>query len=356
MKKVLYISNIEVPYRVNFFNELAKKCDLKVLYERRKSKNRNEKWATSEQSLYEYEILEGINIKNENSFNLKMIKHIFGEYDEVIFGCLNSPIQILCILIMKLFNKKYSLNIDGELFLDGNTIKTRLKRTFLKGANKYYVAGEKSAINIQKILKDPNIYTYYFSSLFDKELINNQKDYDKNNRLNQIIVVGQYYDYKGLDIALDVALKMPNQKFKFIGMGNRITEFKSILNNNNNNIQNIEIIPFMEKKELEEEYKSCKLLILPSRQECWGLVINEASSFGTPIVATKGSGAAVEFLEDEYNEFLCEPNNSDELYDKVNKLLNYKNIDKYKKYLVEKSKNYSIENSVKAYMNGINSN
>ena len=36
-KKILYISNIEVPYRVSFFNEFAKHCDLTVLYERKKS-------------------------------------------------------------------------------------------------------------------------------------------------------------------------------------------------------------------------------------------------------------------------------------------------------------------------------
>lgn len=354
MKKVLYISNIEVPYRVSFFNELAKECDLTVLYERKKSKNRDEKWTSSEKSMYKYEFLKGINIKKENSFDLKIIKYIFSQYDEVIFGCFNSPIQILCILIMKLLNKKYSLNIDGEIFLDENTIKTKLKKLVLKGANKYYVAGEKSARNIQKVLKTSNVYPYYFSSLFNKELNDNQKNYDINNRQGEIIVVGQYYPYKGLDIALDVALKMPNQKFKFIGMGNRSEEFKSILKGKN--MSNIEIIPFLEKKDLEQEYKNCKLLILPSRQECWGLVINEAASFGAPIISTKGSGAAVEFLEDEFNEFLCEPNNSSELYDKVNRLLHYKNIDEYKTYLIKKSKKYSIENSVKSYINAINSN
>jgi len=51
-----------------------------------------------------------------------------------------------------------------------------------------------------------------------------------------------------------------------------------------------------EDKELEEEYKTCAMLVLPTRQECWGLVINEAASFGMPIVSTWGSGAAVEFL------------------------------------------------------------
>jgi len=48
MKKVLYLSNIEVPYRVRFFNELAKDRDLTVFYESRRSQCRDTAWAKSE--------------------------------------------------------------------------------------------------------------------------------------------------------------------------------------------------------------------------------------------------------------------------------------------------------------------
>lgn len=37
MKKVLIITNIPSPYRVEFFNQLGKKCDLTVLFEKRQS-------------------------------------------------------------------------------------------------------------------------------------------------------------------------------------------------------------------------------------------------------------------------------------------------------------------------------
>lgn len=48
MKKVLYLTNIEVPYRVRFFNELARFCDLTVVYERRFSDGRDRTWMESE--------------------------------------------------------------------------------------------------------------------------------------------------------------------------------------------------------------------------------------------------------------------------------------------------------------------
>ena len=69
MKKILYITNIEVPYRVKFFNELAKHCDLTVLYERSKSSNRDGSWSSSEKINYKALYLDGIKIKNENSYH-----------------------------------------------------------------------------------------------------------------------------------------------------------------------------------------------------------------------------------------------------------------------------------------------
>ena len=51
MKKVLYLSNTPVPYRVRFFNELAQYCDLTVLYERQAASTRNADWVKSEETI-----------------------------------------------------------------------------------------------------------------------------------------------------------------------------------------------------------------------------------------------------------------------------------------------------------------
>lgn len=348
MKKVLYISNIEVPYRVEFFNQLAKKCNLTVLYERNKSKNRDVKWTSSIEKKYNVKYLNVIKIKNENSFNLSIIKYIFGKYDKIIFGCYNSPVQMFAILLMKLFRKSYILNLDGEVFVKSFGIKNKLKKFFIKGAKAYLVAGEKSAESIRKITKCKEIYTYYFSSLTEKELEENNKHINKNKE-DRILVIGQYFDYKGLDIAAEVAKKNKNLKYKFIGMGQRSELFKKNINS-----ENIEIIPFLPKEDLYEEYQKCRLVVLPSRQECWGLVINEATSFGVPIVSTWGSGAAIEFMGDEYSEFIAETCNPEDLYKKINNLINYEQIDEYKNYLIGKSKRYNIEHAVRKHLELIN--
>lgn len=349
MKKVLYISNIEVPYRVKFFNELSKYCDLTVVYEREKSSNRDKNWTQSESGNFKVEYLGGIKISRENSFSLKIFKYIFGSYDSIILGCYNSPVIMLAIIFMRFFRRSYILNVDGEIFLD-NSFKGKVKKFFLKGAEKYLCAGVKSAESLESAVNG-GIYPYYFSSLTLDELESNAQKKCKRN--NTVLVVGQYFDYKGMDIALKTALMDSSISYKFVGMGNRTKLF--IEENASGDIPNVEFIPFLQKAELEKEYQSCAMVVLPSRKECWGLVINEAASFGTPVVSTWGSGAAVEFLSDEYSEFLAKPDDAEGIYQCIKSLLKSKN-EPYSNFLKEKSYSYSIERNVQEHLKVLNIN
>mgnify|MGYP003190840125 FL=1 len=249
----------------------------------------------------------------------------------------------------------YIINLDGEQFI-GNGLKDKIKRVILHGASGYLVAGEKSgetlanALGLSEDLVNVKITPYYFSSLSEQEIEVHSKD--RCIRNNKVLVIGQYFDYKGMDVAYEVAKRTPYISYKFIGMGNRTSLFLKERTGGGHKLSNVEIIPFLQKQELAEEYKQCGCLLLPSRQECWGLVVNEASSFGTPIVSTWGSGAAVEFLSDEYPQYLAKPGDSESLLNCLLLCLNSDNS-QYSQYLMEKSKNYSIERSVDCHRKAI---
>lgn len=350
MKKVLYLTNIKSPYRVRFFNELARYCDLTVLYEREKSSSRNAEWEKSERGAYKRKYLNGIHIGNENAFSFRILKELFAGYDRIIVGCYNSPVQMKAILVMRLLHIPYVLNLDGEPFLEGDGLKSRMKHFFIRGAQKYLIAGEKAAESLQKYVGEKEIIPYYFSSLSKSEINCNSKCCDRE-RTDTILVVGQYFDYKGMDIALEAARLDQSLQYKFVGMGSRTEQF---LRNFEGKIpSNVKIIPFLQKPELEKEYQCCGLLVLPSRQECWGLVINEAASFGMPIVSTWGSGAAVEFLADDYPQYLAKPGDSEDLLRCIHLYLN--SIDKgdYRDFLLNKSVDYTIERSVSEHLKAL---
>ena len=149
-----------------------------------------------------------------------------------------------------------------------------------------------------------------------------------------------------MNVTFRVACMDSSIRYKFVGMGKRTGLF---LKEMGNMPENVKVIPFLQKSDLEEEYRRCSLLLLPTRQECWGLVVNEAASFGTPIVSTWGSGAAMEFIGDEYPQFLAKPGDADSLLECVRKCLKADNGE-YSAYLKEVSKQYSIERSVDAHL------
>lgn len=340
MKKVLYISNIEIPYRVQFFNKLAQSCELTVLYERRKSQNRNKKWVESVQGSYRAEYLDGINVRTENALSLKIFKYLNRDYDAIVVGCVNSPIQIMAMGWMRLLRIPYILNLDGEIHMGGG-LKNYLKLAVLRGASKYLVAGKTASRSLQKILPNAEIVPYNFSSLTEEELSSRENALLCAERNDTVLVVGQYFDYKGMDVALEAARMDPGISYKFVGMSGRTELFRHECDADA--LSNVEVIPFLQKEELNREYQTCAMMVLPSRKECWGLVVNEAASFGTPIVSTWGSGAAVEFLSEEYPQYLAVPGDPTSLLEAIRQMQSSGEREACGRYLQEKNRDYCIE-------------
>lgn len=338
MKKVLYLTAMIAPYRTRFFNSWGKTCDLTVAYEYGGIGVKNKKWLESEPLRHKALFLD--DAKSWLSSCIKLIKLIYEGWDIVIIGCCNLGLERWLVLYMRLMRIPYVLNFDGESYFEGNTFKSRLKRWFVKGAAAYLIAGEKSRSNLEKIVETP-ITPYYFSPLFRKETRTLTKQIPV--RESFVLVIGQYFPYKGMDVMLKVALMDQSIRYKFVGMGVRQELF--LKEHDVTKATNVEFIPFLQKKELEEEYKRCALFVLPSRQECWGLVINEAASFGTPIVSTYGSGAAVEFLQDNYSQYLAKPGDEKSLYQAI-KLCLSESTEEYGAYLIHKAKKYTIEEMV----------
>ena len=346
-KKLLYITVKQTPYRTLFFNHLATLCDLKVLYEYGDPGTRNKQWAQSEQVSHRYVCLHEETSSTFMSF-IRMMRWVYREkWDGIIIGCWNLRVELLAMLVMRLLGKSFTLNLDGEYFLNGSSIRQRLKRLLVKCANSYVIAGEQSAKGLRKIVGNKPVVVYNFSSLTNEEI--HQKSMRETKRGESVLVVGRDYYVKGMDLIVPIARMNPAIHYKVIGMGEAgIASFKQA--NDLSGIQNIEFVPFLQKTDLDKEYQTCKMLLLPSRQECWGLVVNEAAAFGTPIVSTYGSGAAVEFLQEAYPQYLAEPDHARALYRCIERLFADEKVGAYSQFLKEKSKQYSIEYSAQAHI------
>lgn len=58
---------------------------------------------------------------------------------------------------------------------------------------------------------------------------------------------------------------------------------------------------FIPHRELPDYYAQAKLLLLPTSEDCWGVVINEAMISGTPVITTNMTAAAFELVDHRKN-------------------------------------------------------
>ena len=130
---------------------------------------------------------------------------------------------------------------------------------------------------------------------------NNFKQYDKSiNNKFRLLFIGQLIKRKGIDILLQAlsGLKEANWFLDIIGDGKErknIENLSKILNLSRraifhgakNNMETIELL------------KTADLLVLPSRFDGWGAVVNEALMCGVPVVCSDACGSA-DLIKDSF--------------------------------------------------------
>ena len=111
-----------------------------------------------------------------------------------------------------------------------------------------------------------------------------------------------------------------------------------------NNIQNVHFIGFTEKEKLKLYYAAADVFVLPTREDIWGLVINEAMAAGLPVITTNRCGAGLELIKNNQNGYLVQVDDVDNLSKKIHVILNDKDLkNKMENNATEVIKNYTVE-------------
>ncbi|HAX03388.1 MAG: hypothetical protein A2Y45_00495 [Tenericutes bacterium GWC2_34_14] len=325
-KKILYISNIPTPYRVHFFNGVGNYYDLTVLFERSSAKDRDANWLKSNATSFHSKFMKGIKVRNDKVISFSFFKYIFNKFDLIIIGGYSTPTGILTIFFLKLFNKKFIINADGGFIKQDKSIKEKIKRRLISSAEYWLSTGDMTTKYLVHYGANPlKIYKYSFSSIDNNDFINlSTRIDDKNNNrefLNlddrkKILFVGQIIHRKGVDLILSIAYNLPDYDFIIVGGSPRKEDTDFI---NLNKITNVNFINFMDKKMLTRYYRACDLFLLPTREDIWGLVINEAMANGIPVLTTNRCIAGIELLQ---SEFVISPHRTDSMISMIKNILN----------------------------------
>lgn len=139
-------------------------------------------------------------------------------------------------------------------------------------------------------------------------IVNYTGGIEKRKKLELLFDAVKYIELEGLNIACFV-----------VGDGYALEYYKQYVKNNN--INNV----YFWGRKIEDVYKyfaMTDLFVLPSEG---GLLINDAFSVGKPIIATEeavsGGKSVQDYIENGYNGFIIEKNNSEELAKLIKKIM-----------------------------------
>jgi glycosyltransferase involved in cell wall biosynthesis len=120
-------------------------------------------------------------------------------------------------------------------------------------------------------------------------------------------------------------------------------------------LDSVEFVGFVEYNNLPMLYRDADVFILPSLEDTWGFVVNEAMASGLPVLCSKYAHAR-EMVNEGENGYLFDPLAIDDITSQILRLYErrseWNNMGRLGRETVEKL--YPAEVAAEAMLNGIN--
>jgi glycosyltransferase involved in cell wall biosynthesis len=309
--KVLYLTNIPSPYMVNFFSLLAKKVTLKVIFERKSSSERNNRWNPNID--FDCTFLNGLNFGSDFSISFGIIAFIFKKNDIIFISNPTSPTGIIAIFFLKFFKKKYVILSEGGFPKNDNIFLKLIKNFIFTGAFAYFSGNPTGDQYFLKYgAKKDKLIRFPFSSIHEKEITKNPlpaliklKNRKKLGLSYNFccLAIGRFIPLKRFDKLIEIWKSMPsNIGLVLVGEGPEKKKYDALINHYQ--IKNITILPYMERNKLMSFIPSFDLLLHPTSSDVWGLIINEAFASGIPVVTTYKCLASEVMIKEGVNGYI----------------------------------------------------
>lgn len=328
-KKVLFISNVPAPYRVNFFNELGKLVELTVLFEAK----------TTPFSAFNYNLDQRLNFTavflsegdiRERRVDWKILPFLRrGRYDHVVVTNYGYATEAVAILALKARKIPYEMELDGGVLKNESALVRALKKLLIGGASRYWSTGKQTDAFFESFgVPKERIVRYPFSSIYESELaarpLNGAEKSEARTALGipyrrVVLSVGRSLQLKGFDLLIRAASRLPEDTGVYIVGGAPKEEWLGLANEVG--FTRLHFIEYAEKETVQAYYRAADVFVLATRGDVWGLVVNEAMANGLPVVTTEGCVAGCEMIRNGESGYIVPCDTWEPIADCLNELL-----------------------------------
>jgi glycosyltransferase involved in cell wall biosynthesis len=324
---VLLLHNIMAPYRYPLFRALAAQpdIDLTVWFMSRSAKNRRWRHGVGEELGFKYAVLPNIefNYSSRDLFTY-IVNYTFPwrysqrSFDVLISaGWLDFAAQVGFVL-SKLLHRKFILWSESTPNEPSwrRSVAMPLVRTMVRGADEYIAVGTRSRQYLEMLgAPRPRVFTAFSTVDVDHfRRVSAQARPSRNRRKVELgitrgrvlLYCGQFIERKGLRYLLE-AFAMVKREYQdialaLVGYGpqrSMLLEQTARLG-----MSDVHILDHVEVRDIPAMYALADIFVLPSLEETWGLVANEAMACGLPVILTDCVGSSVDLVRDGRNGYV----------------------------------------------------
>ena len=320
MKKIVIITDGPSPYRVDHYKFLQnsyKEYEFHIVFSIKKSKSELRQWETSAiNELKHVHYLPNYTILIKKRFDNKqtIITHGVGKVlkqivpDAVI--CMEyNPTSIQTIIWCKKNKVPFISLTDGTLHSERNINKVQFysRKFIMKYADAFIASSTKAKEKIESYTTKKKIFISYLSEDQDKYL---QTKIHNNGR--HILYVGSLIKRKGIDLLLNVLIQIKEEwELNIAGTGPLLKELQEQAQRLGIS-DRVHFCGYQQVQGLVNLYQNADLFVLPTREDCYGLVIMEAMCASLPVVVSKYADGAYDLVEQHVTGLIVDPENIEE--------------------------------------------
>lgn len=358
MKKLLVIQNIIYPHRTALFNEMAKLSGSMCVYFLSDTAS-NRQWTPIRDKIqHNFKVLSSIRIKlpknnvHDIIFNpFALIQYFMYRPDVVLsIGWANTT-NMLYMLLAIVFKTPYYLLVESTEF-EGSRERSIFKplvNFFVSHSSGCFVPGELQDHYVKSY--STSVPTYKILNCIPTEKFVRSDLTSK--RTPNILFVGRFVKIKNIAALIEACGRLRAQGLTFTltlaGYGPEEKNLKKLVRDLN--LKDVTEILYMDIDSIHTVYSKADVFVLPSLQEPWGFVVNEAIASGLPCIVSSHVGASTELVHHNKNGYIFDPLSTSELSNfLVHLLKNQKLRIKFGETSYELSQSLTVEQASKKYI------
>lgn len=315
MPKIAVVTNIATPYRKKQFSLICQNFEGTIDIYFTDSVAADRKWKIAPESNY-YFLPKVLGFGRFGSLNLGLVA-IARNYDCIVIGGYEQPTYLMLALFCGLLNVPYMVVFDGiapgRVRSRGSWITRLIKCLVLRNATACFANGLISQRYISETLGITSLPLYnQFLSVDESPILRAlpqrpelRRDFLQRHELpptaKLILYSGRLIDRKRVGDLIRALTYVPNSILIVAGHGYKEEQLRTECMELN---QQAIFLGHLDTDDLARTYVLADCLVLPSIDEPWGLVVNEALLANIPVVVSDDCGCAIDLVISEKNGFI----------------------------------------------------